>query len=156
MKKILFVCHGNICRSPMAEMIFNHLAKASGLEKVFRAESAAVSAEDLGNPLYGPARRTLISHGVPVSEHRARQISPADYGRFDFIVGMDASNLRRMERTFGGDRDGKLSLLMDWTPRGGGDVADPWYSGDFEAAWLDISEGVRCLISALGSESSSK
>ena len=148
MIKILFVCHGNICRSPMAEFIMKAAVRAAGLEARFQVDSAAVSREEIGNPIYPPAQRQLRAHGVPFDDHRARQMTRADYGAYDLLVGMDGSNLADMWRICGGDPDGKLRLLMEYTrtPR---DVADPWYSGDFDAAWRDIESGCRALLDAL-------
>lgn len=146
MKRILFICHGNICRSPMAEFIFKHLADQAGRGDEFQVGSAAVSSEEEGNPIYGPALRQLKSHGIPVSEHYAWQIGRKDYGKYDLFVGMDQSNLRRMLTIFGGDPLGKVHLLKDYTDHPG-DVADPWYSGNFDAAWRDIEAGCRGMLS---------
>ena len=148
MVKILFICHGNICRSPMAEFIMKAAVRAAGLEARFQVDSAAVSREEIGNPIYPLAQRQLRAHGVPFDDHRARQMTRADYGAYDLLVGMDGSNLAAMRRICGGDPDGKLRLLMEYTrtPR---DVADPWYSGDFDAAWRDIESGCRALLDAL-------
>ena len=148
MVKILFLCHGNICRSPMAEFMMKAEVREAGLESRFRIDSAAVSREEIGNPIYPPAQRQLRAHGVPFDDHRARQMTRADYGAYDLLVGMDGSNLAAMRRICGGDPDGKLRLLMEYTrtPR---DVADPWYSGDFDAAWRDIESGCRALLDAL-------
>ena len=150
MTRILFVCHGNICRSPMAEYCMKDLVKKAGVEEDFFIDSAAVSAEELGNPVYPPAKRVLRAHGIACPDRKARRITPADYRRYDLIVGMDRSNLRGMERIFCGDPDHKLKLLLDCTacPR---DVADPWYTGDFEEAWRDIEAGCRGLFEALKS-----
>ncbi|MBQ7208016.1 MAG: low molecular weight phosphotyrosine protein phosphatase [Lentisphaeria bacterium] len=151
MKKILFVCHGNICRSPMAESVMKDLVEKRGLDEHFYIESAAVSAEELGNAVYPPAREILRAHGLSCAEKRARQLTPADYSRFDLIVCMDRSNIQRAGRILSGDPEGKLSLLMDWTDRPG-NVSDPWYTGDFEAAWRDISEGCRAMLEKLEPE----
>ena len=148
MTKILFVCHGSICRSPMAEFIFGDLVKKANLEASFQIESAAVSREELGNPVYPPARRVLAAHGIFCGSHRARQITKGDYAAFDYLIGMDRENLSGMRRVFGADPEGKLRLLLDFTdaPR---NVADPWYTGDFEAGWADIESGCRALLRAL-------
>lgn len=148
MKKVLFVCHGNICRSPMAEFILKDLAEKEGLSAQLQVGSAAVSSEELGHPVYPPARRKLAEHGISCAGKTARQLQREDYARWDLLLGMDRSNLRGMRRICGGDPDGKIRLLMDYTHRPG-EVADPWYTGDFEAAWRDISEGCAGLLRAL-------
>ena len=149
MTHILFVCHGNICRSPMAEFVMKDLVEKAGLEARFYIESAAVSAEELGNPVYPPARRELAAHGISCDGKTARQMSRADYDRFDLLVCMDTSNLRRMERICGGDPKGKLSRLLDHTDHPG-DVADPWYTGDFIATWQDVWSGCTALLEKFG------
>ena len=148
MIKILFICHGNICRSPMAEFILKDLAEKEGLSAQLQVGSAAVSSEELGHPVYPPARRKLAEHGISCAGKTARQLQREDYARWDLLLGMDRSNLRGMRRICGGDPDGKIRLLMDYTHRPG-EVADPWYTGDFEAAWRDISEGCAGLLRAL-------
>ena len=148
MIKILFVCHGNICRSPMAEFVMKDLVQKAGWEGEFRIESAATSTEEIGNPVYPPARRKLAEHGIGCAGKTARQLRKEDYDRFDYLIGMDSANLRNMRRICGGDPAGKLSLMMDYTGRPG-DVADPWYTGDFEATWRDVSEGCRGLLERL-------
>lgn len=148
MYRILFLCHGNICRSPMAECIFQDLLNRRGLADRFCADSAAVSSEETGSPIYPPARRTLLAHGVLLTEHRARTMRREDYGRWDLLVGMDESNLRNIRRIAGGDPLGKVRRLLDGTDRPR-DVADPWYTGDFEAAYADIDAGCRALLEAL-------
>ena len=130
MTRILFICHGNICRSPMAEFYMKELVRREGAEQQFEIASAATSTEELGNPVYPPARRVLAAHGISCAGKTARQITRADYDRYDLLIGMDALNLRNMRRFFGGDPQGKISLLLDYTDRPG-DVADPWYTGDF-------------------------
>ena len=148
MIRILFICHGNICRSPMAACVLRTLAEQAGLAERLTVDSAAVTCEELGNPIYPPARRTLAAHGVAADGHRARQMTADDYTGWDYLIGMDGSNLRRMRSICGGDPDGRLSLLRDWTGQGG-DVADPWYSGDFEAAYRDIENGCRAVLAQL-------
>ena len=145
MTKILFVCHGNICRSPMAEFVMKDLVKKAGLEARYFIASAATTREEIGNPVYPPARRKLAEHGISCAGHAARQLTRADYAAFDLLVGMDGENLRDMRRICGGDPEGKISLLLDHTARPG-DVADPWYTGDFEATWRDVTEGCTALI----------
>ena len=146
MVKILFICHGNICRSPMAEYVMKDMVKRAGLEHMFHIESAATSAEELGNPVYPPARRMLSQHGIDCSGHAARRLKKADYDEFDMLIGMDGANMRNMKSFFG--RDEKLSLLLDYTDRPGS-VADPWYTGDFEATWRDAEQGCRGLLSEI-------
>lgn len=148
MIKILFICHGNICRSPMAEFIMKDLVKQAGKDREFTIASAATSQEELGNPVYPPVRRILRQHGIDCSGKTARQITPEDYTRFDLLIGMDHANLRNMQRFFQGDPDQKLHLLLEYTNRPG-EVADPWYSGDFDAAWRDIYAGCQGLLAQL-------
>ena len=145
MVKILFICHGNICRSPMAEFILKDMVAKAGLTDRFEIASAAVSREEIGNPVYPPARRKLAEHGISCAGHAARQLTRQDYADYDFLVGMDSANLRDMHRICGGDPDGKISLLLDHTARPG-NVADPWYTGDFQATWLDVLAGCQGLL----------
>ena len=149
MTKILFVCHGNICRSPMAEFVMKDLVEKAGCASEFYIESAAVSAEELGNPVYPPARRELAHHGISCDGKTARQMTRDDYDRFDLLICMDSSNLRRMERICGGDPDGKMSRLLEHTGRFD-DVADPWYTGDFSATWRDVVDGCTALLEKIG------
>ena len=148
MIKILFVCHGNICRSTMAECVFTDLAAKRGIADRFEVDSAAATREELGNPIYPPAARKLREKGVPILPHRARLMTREDYGRFDLILGMDGENMRDMRRISGGDPEGKLRSLMDYTDRPG-EVSDPWYTRDFEAAYRDILLGCEGLLDAL-------
>ena len=145
MTKILFVCHGNICRSPMAEFVMKDLVGKAGADERFFIASAATSTEEIGNPVYPPARRKLAEHGIGCAGKTARQMTAADYREYDLLIGMDSANLRNMRRICGGDPEGKIRLLMDFTERPG-DVADPWYTGDFETTWRDISAGCRGLL----------
>ena len=148
MKKILFVCHGNICRSPMAEFVMKDLVRKAGLASQFYIESAATSREEIGNPVYPPARRKLAQHGISCDGHAARQLTNQDYDEYDLLIGMDSANLRNMQRIYSGDPDGKLHLLMDYTDCSH-DVADPWYTGDFEATWQDVLAGYQGLLHKL-------
>ena len=146
MKKILFVCHGNICRSAMAEYVMRDMAKKAGVS--VEVSSAGVSNEEWGNPVYPPARRKMAEHGIDCKGKTARQITMRDYEYYDLIIGMDSSNLRNMHRFFGGDPEGKISLLLDYTSRHG-DVADPWYTGNFDATWRDCMKGCTALLKTL-------
>ena len=145
MARILFVCHGNICRSPMAEFVMKELVKRAGLEERFDIASAATSTEEIGNPVYPAARRKLAEHGIRCAGKTARQLQRSDYAYWDWLVGMDQANLRNMKRICGGDALGKICRLLDLTERPG-DVADPWYTGDFEATWRDVEEGCNALL----------
>lgn len=140
MVKILFVCHGNICRSPMAEFVMKDLVNQKGISDKFEIASAATSTEEIGNPVYPPAKRKLAEHGLTCDGKTARQMTKADYSYYDYIIAMDRYNLKNMTRFTGGDPDKKVSLLMEFTSRPG-DVADPWYTGDFDATWNDVYEG---------------
>lgn len=148
MVKILFICHGNICRSPMAEFVMKDLVHKSGRESEFLIASAATSTEEIGNPVYPPARRKLAEHGIDCAGKTARQLTRQDYADYDLLIGMDSANLRNMNRMCGGDPDGKIRLLLDYvgTHR---DVADPWYTGDFEATWRDVLAGCQALLATL-------
>ena len=148
MIKILFVCHGNICRSPMAEFVMKDMVAKAGAGERFVIDSAATSTEELGNPVYPPARRELAAHGVVCGPHTARQMTRADYDKYDLLIGMDSANIRNMTRICGGDPAGKLLRLLDLTDRPGS-VADPWYTRDFGATWRDISLGCRGLLERL-------
>ena len=148
MTKILFICHGNICRSPMAEFVMKRMVTEAGLAAEFHIESAAVSAEELGNPVYPPVRRLLNAHGIDCSGKTARQVTKADYDRWDYLITMDDSNVRLLTRIVGSDRLGKISRLADHTDHPG-NVADPWYSGDFELTWREVNEGCAALLAEL-------
>ena len=148
MVKILFVCHGNICRSPMAEFVMKDLVKKAGRDGEFDIASAATSSEELGNPVYPQARRKLAEHGLACDGKRARQFTARDYSHYDLIIGMDSANIRALRRAIGGDPEGKVRLLLSYTPHPR-DVADPWYTGDFDAAWNDIYTGCQALLNSL-------
>ena len=143
-----FVCLGNICRSHMAEFVMKDLVKKAGLASEFHIESAATSREEIGNPVYPPARHKLAEHGISCDGHAARQLTNQDYKKYDLLIGMDSANLRNMHRICGGDFSGKLHLLMDYTKQSR-DVADPWYTGDFEATWQDVLAGCQGLLREL-------
>ncbi|MDB7954826.1 low molecular weight protein-tyrosine-phosphatase [Flavonifractor plautii] len=149
MRKILFVCHGNICRSPMAEYVMKDLVKKAGLEAEFQIASAATSREEIGNPVYPPARRKLAEHGISCGGHAARQLRNSDYEEYDLLIGMDKANLRNMYRICGGDFNDKMHLLMEYADRPEQEVADPWYTGDFDATWRDVLTGCQGLFESL-------
>ena len=152
MKKIMFVCHGNICRSPMAEFIFKDMVEKQGRAKEFFVASCATSTEEIwngiGNPVYPPAKAELAKHGISCGGKRAVQLRKTDYVNYDLLIAMDSNNLRNIHRMLGGDPQQKVRKLMDYTPRGG-DVADPWYTDRFDIAYRDIEEGCRCLLEQL-------
>ena len=152
MKKIMFVCHGNICRSPMAEFILKDMVSRRGIAENFVIESSATSTEEIwngiGNPVYPPARAELKKHGIDLGSKRAVQLQRDDYGKYDLFIGMDSANIRNMNRILGGDPEDKIRKLMDYTARGG-DVADPWYSDRFDIAYRDIYDGCEGLRESL-------
>ena len=148
MKKILFICHGNICRSPMAEFVMKRLVEEAGLSEQFEIASAATSTEEIGNPVYPPARRKLAEHGIGCEGKTARQMTRQDYAYYDYVIAMDRNNLRNLKRMFGEDTDHKITLLMDYTHRPS-DVADPWYTGDFELTYADVVAGCSALLETL-------
>ena len=145
MIRILFVCHGNICRSPMAEFIMKDLVKQCGLEARFEIASAATSDEEIGNPVYPPVRALLNARGLSCAGKTAWRLRASDYGKYDMFIGMDDENRRDLRRLFGGDPQEKVSLLLDYTehPR---NVADPWYTRNFRAAEADIDRGCAALL----------
>lgn len=147
MKSVLFVCHGNICRSPMAEYIFRDMVKKAGLEDV-RMDSAAVSYEEEGNDIYPPAKRTLHGHGIPFSRHRAHRVSDAEASEYDVIVIMDSSNRRLLSHIISPLNMAKVHKMMEYAGRNS-DVSDPWYTGDFERTYMDITEGCKGLLASL-------
>lgn len=153
--KILFICHGNICRSPMAEFILKDMVRRGGIADAFHIESRATSSEEIwggrGNPVYPPAQRILARHGISCARKEAQRLTKADYQNYDYLIGMDEENMRSMHRMLGGDPDGKFSLLMDYTDRPRS-VADPWYTGDFETTYRDVTEGCEGLLAALLSD----
>ena len=149
MTKILFICHGNICRSPMAEFVMKDLVKKAGLETEFLIASAATSTEEIGNPVYPPARRKLVEHGISCAGKTSRQLTGADYDQYNLLIGMDRANIRNMNRICGGDPEGKLHLLMEYAGRPDSEVADPWYTDDFETTWRDVLAGCKGLLERL-------
>lgn len=146
---VLFICHGNICRSPMGEFILKDMVRKKGIADQFHIESAATSYEEIGNPVYPPARRELNSHGINCDGHAARHIERRDYDIFDIIIGMDSANMRNMQREFGGDPEGKLHKMLEYTGEGG-DVADPWYTGEFATTYRQVKAGCEGLLEELG------
>ena len=152
MISVLFVCHGNICRSPISEFVMKDMVTKRGIKAKFYIASAATSTEEIwngiGNPVYPPAKRELAKHGISCEGKRAVQITKADYGKYDYILGMDRRNIRNMLRIFGGDPEGKIRLLLEMTGRSG-DIADPWYTGDFQLTYLDIEEGCKGFLQYL-------
>ena len=148
MLKIMFVCHGNICRSPMAEFVFKKMVADRGLSAEYIIASSATSTEEIGNDIHPGTKRTLQKYGVPFSRREAVQITRADYDKYDFFIGMDTANIRNLGRIFGADPQNKVKKLLDFTPRGG-DVADPWYTGNFEETWRDVNEGCAALLEEL-------
>lgn len=146
MKKILFVCHGNICRSPMAEFIMKNMAEKAGVADELEIASAATSAEEIGNPVYPEARRKLAQHGIDCAGKTARRLTRADGVECDMLIGMDAANIRDMKRICGAEAEEKIHFMLDYAGRPGASVADPWYTRDFDAAWRDIEAGCRGLI----------
>ena len=147
--RIMFVCHGNICRSPMAEFIMKKLVSDIGASEDYVIESSATSTEEIyngvGSPFYRHAKEVLYKNGIPFSERRATLLLKSDYERYDFFIGMDGANIRNMNRIFGADPENKIKKLMDFT-KSGGDVSDPWYSRDFDKAYEDIYKGCRALL----------
>ena len=152
MTKIMFVCHGNICRSPMAEFIFKDMIRKQGLDQDFVVRSCATSTEeiwgDVGNPVYPPAQRELKKHGISCEGKRAVQLKKTDYDKYDLFIAMDSMNLRNIGRIFGNDPQNKVHKMMDYTNRKG-DVADPWYTGRFDVTYTDILDGCKGLLESL-------
>lgn len=153
MIRILFICWGNICRSPMAEFIMKDLVQKAGCSDQFEIASGATSDEEIwngvGNPVYPPAQKILKEHGISCAGKRARQITKEDYDRYDLLICMERINVRYTRQIMGGDPDQKIHLLLDYTDRQGQEVADPWYTRDFESAWNDILEGCQGLLKTL-------
>lgn len=152
MKRIMFVCHGNICRSPMAEFILKKMLSEEKLTERFVVASSATSTEeiwgDVGNPVYPPAKRELLKHGITCEGKRAVQLKKSDYDKYDYFIAMDSMNVRNIMRIFGSDKDGKVSRLLDHTDEKR-DVADPWYTDRFDVTYSDIEKGCRALLKEL-------
>ncbi len=148
MIKILFVCHGNICRSPMAEFVMKELVEQAGLKQRFIIASAATSAEEIGNDIHWGTRKKLLAENIPFSPRSARRLTPVDYEQYDYLIGMDDANLRNMKRIFGDDPNHKIFTLLDFTdhPKA---IADPWYTGDFDETFSDITKGCKAFLSYL-------
>ena len=152
MIRIMFVCHGNICRSPMAEFVFKKMVAERGIADQFVIASSATSTEEIwggvGNPVYPPAKAVMAKHGISCEGKRAVQLTRADYEKYDLFVGMDSANIRNMHHILGGDPQGKIRKLMDYTAKGG-DVADPWYTRDFAATYRDVKAGCQGLLAEI-------
>ena len=149
MIKILFICHGNICRSPMAEFVLKKMVRERGIEDEFEISSAATSTEELGNPVYPPARREMARHGIDCAGKYARQVKKSDYEHYDFLICADRHNLRNLSYIIGEDSENKVSLLLDYTGTTGASISDPWYTGDFTATWNDIQRGCEGLLNKI-------
>ena len=148
MIRVMFVCHGNICRSPMAEFVMKKLTTDAGYTDQFYISSSATSTEEIGNSVYPPAKSELAKHGIGCSGKAAVQLKKSDYDKYDYFIGMDTANIRNMSRIFGGDKDGKIHKLLTFAGRSD-DVSDPWYSRDFRTAYNDIEEGCKGFIAYL-------
>lgn len=146
MIKIMFVCHGNICRSPMAEYVFKHKVKKAGLEKEFIINSSATSYEEIGNGVHSGTKRILNTMGIPCGNHRSVRLTKGDYDFYDFIIAMDSRNTKNIYSIIGKDSQNKVSLLLDFTDRKGDNIADPWYTGNFDITYRDIDEGTDGLL----------
>ena len=149
MINVLFICHGNICRSPMAEFMFKDLVSKRRIADKFHIESAAVSSEEIGNPVYPPAKKRLAQAGISCEGKRARKVTKRDYETFDYLIAMEEYNLSRLNRIIDKDSENKVHLLLDFTDRKG-DIADPWYTGNFDITYNDIQEGLEGFLKHLG------
>lgn len=143
--KVLFICHGNICRSPMAEFVFRNMVKKEGLENEFYIASSATSREEIGNPVYPPAKRKLKQHGISCDGKRAIQITKDDYKNYDYIIAMESYNIKNIMKIIGSDNEKKIYRLLDFTDNKK-DIDDPWYSGNFDITYDEICEGSRELL----------
>lgn len=149
MIKVLFICHGNICRSTMSEYVMKYLTDQAGVASEFYIDSAATSREEIGNGVHHGTRQKLKEVGIPCGNHRARQMMRRDYEEFDYIIGMDAWNIRNIMRIIGSDPEKKVSMLLDFSDRPGTEIADPWYTGNFDATYDDVLEGCTGLLEHL-------
>lgn len=145
MIKVLFICYGNICRSTMAEYVFKDMIKKKNIDDKFYVDSAATSREEIGNPVHYGTRKKLEEQGIYCGDHRARQITKADYEEYDYLIGMDEANIRNMHRMLGADSDEKMYKLLDFTARKGS-IADPWYTGNFDETYKDVVDGCEGLL----------
>ena len=152
MTKILFICHGNICRSPMAEMVLKDMVRKQHIESRFYIDSAATSREEIGNGVHYGTRRKLAQMGVPCSDHRAVQVTRQDYDKYDYLIVMDSNNVRNLMRIIGDDPEQKVFKLLDFTDRKGESIADPWYTGNFDITYDDIVEGCEGFLAYLKEE----
>ena len=150
MHKILFICHGNICRSPMAEFLLKDIVNKRGLADAFEVASAATSREEIGNPVHYGTRNKLAQFGISVAGKHAVQVTKRDYEHYDLLLVMDSNNIRNLRRVIGEDTQNKVHLLLDYTERKGESIADPWYTGDFDVTYNDIMEGLAGLLEQLG------
>lgn len=150
MHKILFICHGNICRSPMAEFLLKDIVNKRGLADAFEIASAATSREEIGNPVHYGTRNKLAKFGISVAGKHAVQVTKRDYEHYDLLLVMDSNNIRNLRRVIGEDTQNKVHLLLDYTERKGESIADPWYTGDFDVTYNDIMEGLAGLLEQLG------
>mgnify|MGYP000845768437 FL=1 len=144
--RVAFVCWGNICRSTLSESVFTYKVKEKGLSDQFVIDSFATSTEEIGNQPHRGTVNKLKEVGIPLVPHRAKQITFSDYDNFDYIIGMDSINIKYLNRMLKGDPDGKVSKLLDYTSRKGADIADPWYTGNFDATYRDVNEGCDALL----------
>ncbi|MDO5389163.1 MAG: low molecular weight protein-tyrosine-phosphatase [Clostridia bacterium] len=149
MIKVMFVCHGNICRSPMAEFVLKHMVKERGIDKDFIINSSATSFEEIGNGIHRGTKKKLYEEGIYCGKHRAVRLEKSDYDAYDLIIAMDSNNLRNIEKITGIDKDKKVHLLLDFTDRKGESIADPWYTGNFNKTYEDICEGCRGLLNEI-------
>ena len=149
MTKILFICHGNICRSPMAEMVFKDMLRKQHIDHLYYVDSAATSREEIGNGVHPGTRRKLAEVGIPCSDHRSVQVTKSDYDKYDYLILMDGLNKRNLARIIPSDPENKVHLLLDFVGRNGQSIADPWYTGNFDETYRDVKEGCEGLLEYL-------